>query len=72
MTPAQCRAARTLVDMTQADLAKVSMVPQTLILDFEFGIWVPNTDVEALKAALEGAGVEFVEFGGNAGVRLRK
>ena len=72
MTPAQCRAARALIDMTQAELAGAAIVPPTLVADYEAGSVTPRAaDVEALRRALERAGVEFID-GDQAGVRLRK
>jgi hypothetical protein len=35
MTPAHCRAARALLDMSLADLAVIAVVPATVIADFE-------------------------------------
>jgi hypothetical protein len=37
MTPAQCRAARALTDMTPAELAGHAVVPTSLIADYETG-----------------------------------
>jgi predicted transcriptional regulator len=73
MTPAQCRAARALIDMTQAELAGAAIVPPTLVADYEAGSVTPRraADVEALRRALERAGVDFID-GDQAGVRLRK
>jgi predicted transcriptional regulator len=42
MTPAQCRAARALIDMTQAELAGHAAVTTTLIADYEAGVVVGN------------------------------
>jgi predicted transcriptional regulator len=69
MTPAQCRAARALVDMSQAKLADAAIVPATLIADYEAGTAAPRASaLMAIKAALERSGVEFIE----GGVKLRK
>jgi hypothetical protein len=47
-------------------------VPPTLVADYEAGSVTPRAaDVEALRRALEMAGVEFID-GDQAGVRLRK
>ena len=63
ITGAQIRAARALVGLTTATLAKRSMVPQTKILKAESVDGVPalgSFDLEAIKATLEDAGIEFV------------
>jgi predicted transcriptional regulator len=70
MTPAQCRAARALIDMTQADLARAAVVPLSIIADFEAGVSEPRY-VEVIRQALERAGVEFID-GSRPGVRFRK
>ncbi|MCA3488305.1 MAG: helix-turn-helix transcriptional regulator [Rhodobacter sp.] len=74
MTPAQSRAARGLISMTQAGLAKASGLGQSTVIDFERERRaVSESAIAAIRAALEGAGVEFIaENGGGAGVRLRK
>jgi transcriptional regulator with XRE-family HTH domain len=72
MTPAQCRAARALIDMSQAELAGRAVVPTSLIADYETGANVPRqADLDAIQAALERAGVEFIG-GDRPGVRFRK
>jgi hypothetical protein len=37
MTPAQCRAARALINMPMADLASAAVVPPAAVWDFEVG-----------------------------------
>jgi hypothetical protein len=71
VTPAQCRAARGLINMSMAQLAAAAVVPVVVIFDFEgeFGRPKPE-DLAALQAALERAGVDFTN-GGQPGVRLR-
>lgn len=72
MTPGQCRAARGLVAMTQAELARAAVVPATLVADFETGVLTLRpADLEAIRGALERAGAEFTN-GEGPGVRLRK
>jgi predicted transcriptional regulator len=74
MTPAQCRAARGLLGMTQSDLALSSGVSLRTIAHFEAGERTPiPANHAALRSALETAGVTFIaENGGGAGVRLAK
>jgi DNA-binding XRE family transcriptional regulator len=74
ITPAQCRAARGLVDFDQASLASKANVSRNTIVDFEKGKRVPNVNnLAAIRAALESAGVIFVDENGEGpGVRSRK
>jgi predicted transcriptional regulator len=72
ITPAQCRAARALVDMDQGTLADGAMVTPGVIIDFEKGRRVPmRNNLAAIQRVLEEAGVEFTN-GDTPGVRLRK
>jgi transcriptional regulator with XRE-family HTH domain len=72
ITPAQCRAARGLVDMDQAVLADGAMITRGVIVDFEKGRRVPTrNNLAAIQRVLEEAGVEFTN-GDSPGVRLRK
>jgi len=74
ITPAQCRASRGLVEMDQSTLANAANISRNTIVSFEKGQRSPNlNNLEAIRRALENAGVEFIpENGGGAGVRLRK
>jgi len=68
VTPAQCRAARALLNWSQADLVNHSGVSQTSIAVFERGLSKPYGRTRtALIATLEAAGIEFI----NRGVRMR-
>ena len=73
MTPAQCRAARALVRLSQDDLAEASKVAKATIAAFELDQRQPYPrTLVALRSALEDHGVVFIaENGGGAGVRLR-
>jgi predicted transcriptional regulator len=72
ITPAQCRAARGLIDMDQGTLADGAMVTRGVIIDFEKGRRVPTrNNLAAIQRVLEAAGVEFTN-GDAPGVRLRK
>ena len=74
MTPAQCRAARGLLDWTQAKLAEAAGLPLANVVEFErSGRAVPARAVRAIRLAFEAAGVEFIlENGSGEGVRLQK
>lgn len=72
ITPAQCRAARALLDWSQQQLADAARVGNATIRNFEGGKSSPqNATLTVLRTALESAGVEFIpENGGGPGVRL--
>ena len=74
MTPAQCRAARALIGISQDELVAASGVAKGTVAAFELGQRQPYArTLDAIRSALEDAGVEFIEEnGGGAGVRLRK
>jgi len=82
MTPAQCRAARGLLDWTQQKLAIAAGVAVSTVASFERSLRVvtaktnramaPET-IQAMQRTLEAAGVDFSpENGSGAGVRFRK
>jgi hypothetical protein len=60
--------------MDQADLARVAVVHRDVVMEFENGGRMPSDgDLAALRKALEGAGVQFLEEDGEGeGVRFRK
>ena len=59
ITPAQCRAARALLDWSQQDLAKAAHLGLSTIRDFEKGRRMPtHNNLQGIKIALEQAGVE--------------
>lgn len=74
MTPAQCRAARALIAMTQTELAHSAGFGLSTIVDFEKERRIVSSTAQSrMRDALEIAGVEFIaENGGGAGVRLKK
>jgi transcriptional regulator with XRE-family HTH domain len=74
MTPAQCRAARGLLDWTQQNLAKAAGLLLSPVVRFERGgRAVAAGAVQAMKRAVEKAGVEFIsENGSGPGVRMKK
>lgn len=75
ITREQCRAGRGLVDWSQGRLAEAASVGLSTVRQFEGGTRqpIPN-NLSAIRAALEAAGVQFVEDGdvaGGPGVVLR-
>lgn len=74
ISPAQCRAARALLNWSQDQLETTARVARKTIVDFEREARKPyDRTLEALQSALEAAGVEFIEEnGGGPGVRLRR
>ncbi|MEQ1713539.1 MAG: helix-turn-helix transcriptional regulator [Hyphomicrobium sp.] len=74
LSPAQCRAGRGLVGLTQSALATAAGVGISTVYDIERGRRIVSPDlVSKIRAALEAAGVEIIaENGGGEGVRLVK
>ncbi|MGO4852690.1 helix-turn-helix domain-containing protein [Phaeovulum sp. W22_SRMD_FR3] len=72
MTPAQCRAARALMGMTQPQLADAASVGLSTIVDFEKDRrQVSASAVAEIKSALEKSGVIFIsEHGIGVGVKI--
>ncbi|TQI75323.1 MULTISPECIES: helix-turn-helix domain-containing protein [Bosea] len=59
---AQCRAARGLMDWSQAELASHSNLSESTIRDFEKNRRIPGpNNLAAIRAAFEAAGVEFID-----------
>jgi transcriptional regulator with XRE-family HTH domain len=73
ITPVQCRMARAALELGVRDLAELANVSPNTVARFERGEALYERTVEALRAALTSAGVEFIgENGGGPGVRLKK
>jgi transcriptional regulator with XRE-family HTH domain len=71
MTPAQCRAARALLDWTQDELAEAAQIGVVTLRQFENRASQPRRAIlAAIRRALEEAGVRFIDRGGGPGVRL--
>lgn len=74
ITPAQIRAARSLLNMKQTDLAAAASVSLATLNNIERGVTDPRSStLDSIQRALEAAGVIFIaENGEGPGVRLRK
>lgn len=74
ITPAQCRAARALVEMTQNELAQASGVSLRSINNFERGErMLMRANMSSIVATLATAGVVFIDENSDGpGVRLAK
>jgi len=76
LTVDQIRAGRALVRMTQDRLAKAADISVETVKRIEKGAGAASAHyrtIEAIRAALERAGIEFIDGnGGGPGVRLKK
>ena len=74
ISPAQCRAGRALLEITQTQLAASAGLGLSTVVDFEKERrQVSPESVGSIRRALVSVGVEFIdENGGGPGVRLRK
>ncbi len=69
--PAQCRAARAMLEWSRDDLAVAAKVARRTVVDFERGARNPyDRTLADIKLALEAAGIEFTD-GDAPGIRLR-
>jgi transcriptional regulator with XRE-family HTH domain len=73
ITSSQIRAARHLANLSQTDVATATglSLPTIRRAESERDVSVSTDAIEAIRSALEAAGVEFTN-GGQPGVRLRK
>lgn len=74
-SPAQIRAARSILGLSQGVVASLAGVSVSTLKRAEGTIQPPASSdaVAVIRAALEAAGVQFIgENGGGAGVRLKK
>jgi transcriptional regulator with XRE-family HTH domain len=73
MKPVQCKMARAALGLGVRELAAAARVSPDTIARFERGEELKQRTIEAVQAALEAAGIEFIpENGSGAGVRLKK
>ncbi len=73
MNPAQSRMARAALQLGVRDVASLAKVSPNTIARLERGEALYPRTVEAIRAALEAAGIVFIEQnGGGPGVRLRR
>ena len=72
MSPEQSRAARGWLDWSQGELAAKASVSLSTVRDFEKGRRVPiANNLTAMRTALEGAGIVFVD-GATPGITYKK
>ena len=72
LSPALCRAARDLLNLSQFDLAGAAGLGRSTVADYERGARRPNPEnLAALRAALESAGAVFIPAGKTAGPGVR-
>ena len=73
MIPAQCRAARALINWSTQQLASQAEVGVNTVNRFEGGQDARISSVDKMRRALESAGVIFIPANGeDVGVKLRK
>ena len=74
MTPAQCRAARAMLQLSQEEVASRASVSVQTLIAFELGQRQPYArTIASIRAALEAGGVVFLDpNGAGPGVRLAK
>ncbi|MGE0458090.1 MAG: helix-turn-helix domain-containing protein [Bauldia sp.] len=61
LTPSWCRACRSLLGLTQKELAAAALVAPQTIADFERGARTPHVNnLKAIASALEQRGITFV------------
>jgi transcriptional regulator with XRE-family HTH domain len=72
MTPAQVRAARALLGLSQPQLAERATLSVTALRNFERGASdLHRNNLAAVRAAIEAAGAELIEADGGRGVGVR-
>ncbi|WP_342666347.1 helix-turn-helix domain-containing protein [Muricoccus aerilatus] len=73
MLAVQCKMARAALGLGVREIAEAAKVSPDTVVRLERGEALRERTVDAIRAALEAAGVEFIaENGGGAGVRLRE
>lgn len=71
MNATQCKMARAATGLGIRELADMADISANTISRLERGEELKQTTIDAIRTALEGAGIEFIaENGGGAGVRL--
>ena len=71
--PAQIKAARALLGVTQAQLAEMAGISKTALVNIEAGSSDPKSStLDRIQTALENLGAVFIpKNGGGAGVRMK-
>jgi len=72
MTPALNKAGRALLGWSQGRLAEAAKIAERTVAGYERGErTIHENSVDAMRRALEAAGIVIIEDGGDAGVLLR-
>ena len=72
ITPAQCRAARALLNWSQVELVEHSNTTRKIVANFERGATSPHPrNMTLITAAFEAQGIKFLKRNGE-GVLLRR
>ena len=72
MKPIHCKMARTALEWGIRDLAKAADVAPATVTRFEGGQNLKPRTIQAIRNALETAGIQFIDpNGGGPGVRLK-
>jgi len=71
VTPTQCKMARVALGLGVRELAAAAKVAPGTVTRFEGSEVLKERTVDAIRAALEAAGVVFFENGDGLGVKLR-
>lgn len=71
ISPAQCRAARAMLNWSQEKLSKKAQIARTTVADFEREVRKPiNNNLLAIQKALEQNGIKFISCENGEGVKL--
>lgn len=71
ISPAQCRAARAMLNWSQEKLSKKAQVARATVADFEREVRRPIiNNLSAIQKALEQGGIKFISCENGEGVKL--
>lgn len=70
MTPTQCKMARAGLGWSAADLGAKAGLARETVARYEGGSTIAQSTIEAMRAALEAAGADFLQISGKVGVAV--